>query len=205
LKWPVTAPGRRADRYVDEHQGTTYREAVHAVLSADKDLATAYAAPAPRRAARPATPADTRVQPAIPMDADVEREIKDWITRALDAGMAGSLPGALGQLAIEADGLRKIGMPIGEAAQRAMDTSPSLVAMARLLLVDIRRNAPENVPTGEDKPTAQQAQGNPAGYEVHVRAERLMQRHPHMDYREAVGATLAEDPALKQRYAGVQS
>jgi hypothetical protein len=193
---------RRADRYVEEHQGSTYREAVHAVLSADKQLAEAYSAPAARRVRMATT--DKRSQPAVPVTVDVEREIKDWITRALEAGMVGAFPGALGQLCIEADSFRKIGMPIEEAARRAMDLSPSLVAMAAVLLVDIRRNAPELAPTGEDKPVAQQAQGSSAGYIVHARAEKLMQENPHMDYREAVGAVLSEDTQLKVKYAGVK-
>jgi hypothetical protein len=129
----------------------------------------------------------------------VEREIKDWITRALEAGMAGALPGALGQLCIEADSFRKIGMPIEEAARRAMDLSPSLVAMATLLLGDIRRNAPENKPSEETM-----AQGNPAGYEVHARAVKLQQADPSLDYRLAVQQVLYEDKQLKLQYAGVK-
>jgi hypothetical protein len=199
-----TAPGAagaevdaRAKRYLSEHQGATYQEAFAVVLRADKELAAAYAAPAARQVRMATT--DKRSQPAVPVTADVEREIKDWITRALEAGMAGSLPGALGQLSIEADSFRKIGMPIEEAARRAMDLSPSLVAMAGVLLGDIRRNAPENKPSEDTL-----AQGSSAGYVVHARAEKLMQEHPHMDYREAVGAVLSEDTQLKVKYAGVK-
>lgn len=190
----------RARRYVKEHRGSTYKEATAAVLRADKALAEAYAAPATRRARMAAT--DARSQPAVPVTADVEREIKDWITRALEAGMAGSLPGALGQLSIEADSFRKIGMPIEEAARRAMDLSPSLVAMAALLLGNVRRNAPENKPSEE---TLGQAPGNPAGYIVHARAEKLQQADPNLDYRAAVQQVLDEDKQLKVKYAGVQS
>jgi hypothetical protein len=185
----------RATRYMTE-KGCGYQEALHAVLSADKQLAEAYAAPATRRMAT----TDKRSQAAVPVPADVEREIKDWIVRALEAGMAGALPGALGQLSIEADSFRKIGMPIEEAARRAMDLSPSLVAMATLLLGDIRRNAPENKPS-ED---LGQALGTPAGYIVHARAEKLQQEHPSLDYRTAVHQVLYEDKQLKLQYAGVK-
>jgi hypothetical protein len=181
----------RARRYVEDHQGVSYQEAVHVVLKADKQLAEYYSRPAAR-----VTMATTD-KPAIPVPADVEREIKDWITRALEAGMAGSLPGALGQLSIEADSFRKIGMPIEEVARRAMDLSPSLVAMASLLLRDIRRNVPS-----ED--TLGQAPGNPAGFEVHVRAEKLQQEHPSLNYRMAVQQVLYEDKQLKLQYAGVK-
>jgi hypothetical protein len=189
---------RRAARYLSEHSGSTYKEALGVVLKSDKDLAEAYGQPAARQVRMATT--DKHSQTAAPVSTDVEREIKDWITRALETGMAGSLPGALGQLSIEADSFRKIGMPIEEAARRAMDSSPSLVSMARLLLVDIRRSAPENKPSEDTL-----AQDTPAGFEVHVRAEKLMQKCPHMDYREAVGVVLSEDTQLKVRYAGVQS
>jgi hypothetical protein len=167
---------QRAQEFMSRHE-VSYIQALRAVLSEENHMSKYTTATA------------------------VEREIKDWITRALEAGMAGALPGALGQLCVEADSFRKIGMPIEEAARRAIDLSPSLVAMAAVLLVDIRRNAPELVPTGEDKPAVQ---GNPASFEVHARAEKLMQKHPHMDYREAVGAVLSEDTQLKVKYAGVK-
>jgi hypothetical protein len=185
----------RATRYVAEHQGSTYQEAVHAVLSSDKQLAEAYAAPATRRVRMATT--DKRSQPAVPVTADVEKEIKDWITRALESGMAGSLPGALGQLSIEADSFRKIGMPIEEAARRAMDSSPSLVGMATLLLKDIRRNTPSEDALG-------QAAGSAAGYEVHLRAEKIQQADPSLDYRSAVQQVLHEDKQLKFQYTGVK-
>jgi hypothetical protein len=188
----------RAKRYIEDHQGASYQEAVHVVLKADKQLAQTYAAPASRVGRKPQ---GARSQLAIPVTADVEAEIKDWITRALEAGMAGALPGALGQLCVEADSFRKIGMPIEEAARRAMDLSPSLVAMAGLLLGDIRRNVPENKPP-ED--TLGQAQGNPAGYEVHARAVKLQQADPSLDYRSAVQQVLYEDKQLKLQYAGVK-
>jgi hypothetical protein len=45
----------RAVRYVSEHQGVTYCEAVNPVLANDKELAKAYGQAAPRVAARRAT------------------------------------------------------------------------------------------------------------------------------------------------------
>jgi hypothetical protein len=187
----ATEVDARARRYLSEHSGSTYKEALGVVLKSDKQLAEAYSAPASRRV-RMAAPADARSQPAVPIAPAEESEIADWITRAVRDGKAGSLPGALGQLSIEADKFAKTGMPVEEAVRRSMDTHPHLAALARLLLTDIRRN---------EKP---EAQGNSAGYAVHVRAEALLQKHPHMDYREAVGAALSEDPVLKQRYAGMQ-
>ena len=128
-----------------------------------------------------------------------EREIFDWIMRALKDNMVGSLPGALGNLTIEADSFKKLGMPIEEAARRAMDSNPALVTMAKLLLADVRRNAPEN------KPMAGLAQGKtPPGETVHSRAQALIAEHPGLDYHEAMGAVFATDPALKAAYAGVQ-
>jgi hypothetical protein len=90
-------------------------------------------------------------------------------------------------------------MPDEEAVRRAMDSNPHLMAMAKLLLADIRRNAP-SMPTDE----AELAQGIPAGYEVHTRAVKL-QHERHLDYRAAARAVLSEDAQLKARYAGVQS
>ena len=75
--------------------------------------------------------------------------------------MAGMLPGELGQLSIEADTFAKLGMPIEEAARRAMDGNPHLVTMAKLLLADIRRNAPDK-PVPADEAAAAQAPGEVA-------------------------------------------
>jgi hypothetical protein len=36
---------------------------------------------------------------------------------------------------------------------------------------------------------------------VHMRAKELAEKHPHLDYGEAVGSVLNEDPALKAAYA----
>jgi hypothetical protein len=171
----------RAQRYLTEHQGATYREALGAVLRSDKSLAQAYAEPAQR--VKRVTPT-----PAVPVTSADEREVLDWVLRALEDGKAGTLPGALGQLALEADKFAKVGMPLEEAARRAMDSHPHLVTMAKVLLT-------------EDKP---EPPGNPAGFAVHARAEALMQEHPELDYRAAVGAALSEDPDLKAAYAGVQ-
>ena len=185
---------RRAERHMAAH-GCGYREAWHAVLAADPELAQAYAQPAP---------AEKRSQPAVPVAADDEREIFDWIMRALKDNMVGSLPGALGALTIEAAEFKKIGMPDEEAARRAMDGNPHLLAMAKLLLADVRRNAPENTRTPADKAAAGLAQGMPVGEVVHSRAQVLIAEHPGLDYHEAMGAVLAADPGLKARYAGVQ-
>jgi hypothetical protein len=177
---------RRAERYMTEHK-VGYTEAWHAILGADKELAQAYAAPA-TRVRRMAT-TDKRSQPAVPVTGREEQEIQEWITRALNDNMAGWLPGALGQLSIEADKYKKIGMPVEEAAKRAMGEYPSLVTMAKVLLTDVRRNAPENKPVADGETgLAQDKPGNPAGFVVHARAEALMQKHPELDYRSAVGA-----------------
>ena len=138
------------------------------------------------------------------MAADDEREIREWLLRALKDNMVGSLPGALGAFTIEADKFKKIGMPIEEAARRAMDGNPHLLAMAKLLLADVRRNAPENTRTPADKAAAGLAQGMPVGEVVHSRVQVLIAEHPGLDYHEAMGAVLAADPGLKARYAGVQ-
>jgi hypothetical protein len=178
---------RRAERYMAEHK-CGYTEAWHAILGADKELAKAYAQPA-TRVARMAT-TDKRSQPAVPVSAADEREIREWVLRALQENMEGMLPGSLGQLAVEAAGYKKQGMTPEEATGRAMGLSPHLVALAKMLLADMRRNAPENTPEAQN-----------ASYTVHTRAEALMQEHPAMDYREAVGAVLSEDPELKVAYA----
>ena len=100
--------------------------------------------------ARAATPP----KPAVPVAADDEREIREWLLRALRDNMEGALPGALGSLALEAAKFKKLGMPIEEAARRAMDGNPHLVTMAKLLLADVRRNAPENKPAPADEAAA---------------------------------------------------
>jgi hypothetical protein len=141
----------RAERHMST-KGGTYQEAVRAVLMDDKQLAEAYAQP---------EPAEKRSQPAIPVTGGDEREIREWLLRALKDNMVGSLPGALGTLTIEADKFKKIGMPIEEAARRAMDENPHLMTMANLLLADVRRNAPENTPAPADKAAAGLAQGKP--------------------------------------------
>jgi hypothetical protein len=189
----AVAAGAEIDRRAEQYMAANncgYTEAWHAVLADDRQLAEAYAAPASRLRRM----ADKRSAPAIPIAAGEEAEIREWITRALQDGKAGSLPGALGQLSIEAARFKKEGMTAEEATSRAMGLFPHLVAQSKALLTDLRRNAPENTTMGEA------AQRN-AGYVVHARAEKLMERHPHMDYREAVGAALNEDPTLKTAYA----
>jgi hypothetical protein len=78
--------------------------------------------------------------------------------------------------------------------------------MAKVLLTDVRRNAPENKPVADGEMLAQDKPppGSPAGYVVHARAEALMQKYPELDYRSAVGAVLSEDLELKRAYVGVQ-
>jgi hypothetical protein len=148
---------------------------------------------------------DPRSQPAVPVTGAEEREILDWMLRALQDGKAGSLPGALGELSVEAARFAKEGMPAEEAARRAMGLFPHLVAGSKMLIADLRRNAPENKPVADGETgLAQGKPGNPAGFAVHARAEALMQKHPELDYRAAVGAALSEDPDLKARYAAVQ-
>jgi hypothetical protein len=189
---------RRAEAHMSEHQGVSYQEAMAVVLKADKELAKAYGQPAPR--ARRQTMA---VTPAVtPAD---EAEILEWILRQLKDEHAGALPGDLGKLGLEADRFAKTGMPIEEAAKRAMSTFPHLVAGSKMLIDDIRRNRPENKPVADGETgLAQDKPGNPAGFVVHARAEALMQKHPELDYREAVGAVLSEDRELKCAYAGVR-
>jgi hypothetical protein len=179
----------RAQRYLTEHQGATYRETLGAVLRSDKALAQAYAEPAQHVKRVPTTPT-----PAVPVTGDDEREVLDWMLRALRDGKAGSLPGALGQLSIEAARFAKIGMDIEEAAKRAMGLFPSLVALSKLLLADVRRNAPENKPVADGETLAQRP-----GDIVHARAVKLQEKHGHLDYHEAIGCVLSDDPALKAR------
>jgi hypothetical protein len=136
----------RAERHVAANGGT-YQDAVRAVLKADPELATAYAQPASRMATM-------ATKPAVPVAGGEEREILDWLLRALKDDMTGALPGALGLLGIEADKLKRIGMPIEEAARRAMDSNPHLGSMAKLLIGDARRNAPGNKPVPADKANA---------------------------------------------------
>lgn len=79
----------------------------------------------------------------------------------------------------------------------------------RLLLAEqvVTGQLPLAVADGEtlaqDKPEPKPP-GNPAGFVVHARAEALMQKHPELDYREAIGAVLSEDRELKVRYAGMR-
>ena len=163
---------RRAERHMAEH-GCGYREAWHAVLAADPELARAYAMPAATATKKPT--------PAVPVTADDEQEILDWVLRAVRDGHPGALPGALGQLSIEADTFAKLGMPIEEAARRAMDGNPHLVAMAKLLLADVRRNAPGSA---DKAPPPELAQGTP-GEIAHSRAQALTDKHPHLSYDAA--------------------
>jgi hypothetical protein len=116
----------RAQRYLTDHQGATYQEALAVVLHSAKALAQAYAEPAQRAKRVPAAPT-----PAVPVTGADEREIFDWIMRALGDGKAGSLPGALGELSIEAARFMKVGMPLEEAARRAMGSFPHLVTLAK--------------------------------------------------------------------------
>jgi len=116
--------------------------------------------------------------------------------------MEGALPDALGSLALEAAEFKKIGMPIEEAARRAMDGNPHLLAMAKLLLADVRRNAPENTPVPADKAAAAGlAQGTPVGEVVHSRAQSLTDKHPHLSYSAALHQVLEDDETLKINYA----
>ena len=110
-----------------------YREAFHSVLAADPELA---------RSLRDADGHGNKAQARGPCGRDDEAEILDWVLRSVRDGHPGALPGALGQLSIEADTFAKLGMPVEEAVKRAMDGNPHLVTMAKLLLADIRRNAP---------------------------------------------------------------
>ena len=155
---------RRAERHMAEH-GCGYREAWHAVLAADPELARAYAMP---------TATVTKPKPAVPVAADDEAEILDWVLRSVRDGHPGALPGALGQLSIEADTFAKLGMPVEEAARRAMDGNPHLVTMAKLLLADLRRNAPGSA---DQAAAAELAQGTP-GEIAHSRAQALVDKDP---------------------------
>lgn len=139
--------------------------------------------------------------PAVPVTGSEEREILDWVLRALKDDMADALPGALGSLGLEAAKFKKIGMPTEEAARRAMDGNPHLVTAAKLLLADIRQNAPKNepLPGGGDKANALAQPGET----VHRRAQALTETHAGLSYTEAVHRVLNQDPALKAAYAGV--
>ena len=184
----------RAERHMSA-KGGTYAEAAHAVLASDPELARAYAQPAARRVTMATKPAEKRSQPAVPVTGGDEREILDWVLRALKDNMVGWLPGALGNLTIEADRFRKLGMPDEEAARRAMDGNPHLVSLAKLLIVDIRRNAP-SMPTDEAAAAAQTP-----GDVLHIRAQALTDKHPHLSYSAAVHQVFDDDPALKAAYA----
>ena len=180
----------RAERHMSEH-GCGYREAWHAVLDEDSALKASYAMP---------TAAATKPKAAVPVTGGDEREIREWLLRALKDNMVGSLPGALGTLTIEADKFKKIGMPIEEAARRAMDGNPHLVTMAKLLLADLRRNAPGSA---DQAAAAELAQGTP-GEIAHSRAQALVDKDPCLSYGAALHQVLDHDPGLKARYAGVQ-
>lgn len=186
---------RRAQALVEGSPRLDYRAALRQVLDEDPSLARTYAMP---------TATATKPKAAVPVTGGDEREIFDWILRSVRDGHPGALPGALGQLSIEADTFAKIGMPIEEAARRAMDGNPHLMTMAKLLLADVRRTAPENTPVPADQAAAAGlAQGKPPGETVHRRAQALIAEHPGLDYHEAVGAVLAADPALKAAYARI--
>jgi hypothetical protein len=186
---------RRAERYMAEHK-CGYTEAWHVILGADKELAEAYAAPATRVSRMATTPQVTSA--VTPAD---EAEILGWILRQLKDGHAGVLPGDLGKLGMEADRFAKTGVPPEESARRAMGLFPHLVAGSKMLIADIRRNAPENKPVADGETGL--SQGKP-DFVVHLRAQEKMQKHPKLDYRSAVGAVLSENLELKRAYAGVQ-
>ena len=178
---------RRAERHMAEH-GCGYREAWHAVLAADPELAQAYAMP---------TATVTKPKPAVPVAADDEAEILDWVLRAVWDGHPGALPGALGQLSIEADTFARLGMPIEEAARRAMDGNPHLVVAAKLLITDLRRNSPSNTPVADGETAAAQTPGDVA----HLRAVALTDKHLHLSYDAALHQVLDDDETLKANYA----
>ncbi|MGH8569566.1 MAG: hypothetical protein ACREX9_19095 [Gammaproteobacteria bacterium] len=139
-------------------------------------------------------------KPAVPVTSSDEREILDWVVRALKDTMAGGLPGEIGELARMADQFKRLGMGIEEAARRAMDGNPHLVTAAKLWLADMRRNAPGKVP--DDKANAL-AQGKTPGETVDLRAQVLTETHAELSYAEAMHRVLNQDPALKAAYAGV--
>ena len=183
-----TAAGNEVDRLAARYAAETkcdYADAVRIVLDSNPELAQAYAQPA----------AGVSARPAVPVSDGEEREIRDWIMRALEANMAGSLPGALGLLAIESDNFRKIGMPAEEATRRAMAGNAHLLAMAKLLLADIRRNEAKPVADGET------AAAQTPGETAHLRAQALVDKDPDLSYTTALHQVLDEDPALKSSYA----
>jgi hypothetical protein len=180
----AAAAGAEIDRRAEQYMAANncgYTEAWHAALAADRQLAETYGQPATRMTRMATT--DPRLKPAVPISVADEREIREWMLRALQDNMAGMLPGALGQLSIEAARLKKTGMPVEEAVSRAMALYPHLVAGAKMLIADLRRNDPKN-----------------ASFVVHTRAVALTEKHPHMDYRAAMCAVLNEDSDLKARY-----
>lgn len=184
----------RAERHM-AMKGGSYQDVVHAVLAADKQLAEAYAQPA----ARVTTMA---TKPAVPVASSDEREILDWVVRALKDNMAGALPGEIGELARMADQFKRLGMGIEQAARRAMDGNPHLVTAAKLWLADMRRNAPGKVPVPADKANAL-AEGKTPGETVDLRAQALTDTHAELSYAEAMHRVLNQGPALKAAYAGV--
>ncbi|MGH8479173.1 MAG: hypothetical protein ACREXK_06295 [Gammaproteobacteria bacterium] len=204
----TTAAGAEVNARAERHmaaKGGSYRDAVHAVLAADRELKAAYAQPAARVADKPlwsGAAARMAVTPAVPVTAAEAREIYDWVLRALKGGMADALPGAPGELARTADQFRRLGMSLEEAARRAVDGNPHLVTAAKLWLEDLRRNAPGNVPLPADEANAL-AQGKTPGETVHLRVEALTAAHGELSYAEAMHRVLNQDPALKAAYAGV--
>ena len=78
-----------------------------------------------------------------------------------------------------------------------MDGNPHLLAMAKLLLADVRRNAPENKPVPADEAAAAQTPGDV----LHNRAQALTDKHPHLSYSAAVHQILDDDETLKINYA----
>jgi hypothetical protein len=69
---------RRAEAHMSEHQGVSYKEALHAVLASDRELRDAYAQPAARVTAkplrpRPPAPAPVQMAQGDPAGCEVHR------------------------------------------------------------------------------------------------------------------------------------
>ena len=126
-----------------------------------------------------------------------EREILDWLLRALRDNHPEARFRVLGTTqSSRPTRFKKLGMPIEEAVRRAMDGNPHLVTMAKLLLADMRRNAPDK-PVPADEAAAAQAPGDI----LHNQAQALTDKHPHLSYSAALHQVLDENPALRTSYA----
>ena len=178
---------RRAERHMAEH-GCGYREAWHAVLAAD-----------PRTGAslRDADGHGNKAQARGPCGRR-RRSGRFSIGFCVQSGtvIRGRFRVRWVQLSIEADTFARLGMPIEEAARRAMDGNPHLVVAAKLIYRSTPQRAREHA-RGRRRNGAGQTPGDVA----HLRAQALTDKHLHLSYGAALHQVLDDDPGLKANYA----